>query len=541
MEEYLKDCTGDHTYFKCNGFSVDDVAKLVEEKYNQLRTSINGFLMNDTTKGFPNLCYPLKFEPYVIPRIYGNIKVHKESLPVRPIISSVNCLGDPLMKWLLAKLNIIGEHLNAGRILNSIELFDELNGMQLDDDHELVNWDYDSMYTNIPISIAKSVIREHYGLIETVTSVPVDVFIEAITFFTEHSTYFLHNTGIYRQCRGLAMGNSLSKILAEIVTRSCINEAVKKFSNQDVRFLRIYVDDILGVMNKEVISYVEEEILKGQKFLKLKIVRENEQNEVNFLNMTIQRTISECGKFKLSCKWFQKECSAERILDYQSSHPLSMKRSICDEYIKNALMVSDKVYWGEVKEKLRSIFSTSNYPGRFVKNRIFNVEKRINSQWKIKEKKEEINGKRIYISFPYNEHFIRRSKHLVKRLQLKNRISFSPRIMRRMKQNIFSRLKCKLSSRSIINATAKVHCANCGFSCKIAATCFDLKRSFQHLKNNEDSLIAKHLREFPGHTINDSFRRMKTYRSRYDMMCLLNGHYRVNLDECIIKNKIVCV
>lgn len=167
MKDYLKECTEDHIYFKCDELRVTDVSRYVEDKYDQLRVSINRFLIYDSNKGFPNLCYPLKFEPYVIPRIYGNIKVHKEDLPIRPIISSINCLGEPWMEWwLLRKLEIIAESLNSCKILNSLVLFDELNGIRLDSDHELVSWDYDSMYTNIPVSVVKQVIRENYNHVE---------------------------------------------------------------------------------------------------------------------------------------------------------------------------------------------------------------------------------------------------------------------------------------------------------------------------------------------------------------------------------------
>ncbi len=529
MEKYLKECTKDHTYFKCERLSVNDVSNYVEEKYGQLRLLINQFLLNDARQGFPNLCYPLTFEPYVIPRMYGNIKVHKDNFPIRPIISSVNCLGGPLMEWLLNKLEIVAERLSECKIINSIQVFNKLNGVHLDDDHELVTWDYDNMYTNIPISVAKSIIRQNYSLIESVTSVPVDVFIEAISFFTEHSNYFLHHTGVYRQSKGLAMGNCLSKVLAEIVTRSSINEAVKKFSSDDIRFLGIYVDDIFGVMNKKIINEMESDILKGQKFLKLKIVRENELNEVDFLNVTVKRTMVMDNKFKLTFKWFTKECSAGRILDFQSSHPLSMKKSICEEFIKNTLTVSDKEYWNEVEEKLCSIFKMSNYPGRYVKSRFFNVKKRMNNPVNFvkdqNKNKNKIN--RVYISFPYDDGILKRSKRLLRSLNIKTGIHLSPRIMSGMRQKIFSKLKCGLSSRSIINATAVIHCSSCKFTCKVAATCYDLQRSVQKLKNDEDSLVAKHIKKFPNHSMKDSLRGIKTYRSRYDMKCSLNGSLSV--------------
>lgn len=367
MENYLEENTKNHVYFKCNDLSVSDVSECVERKYDQLRLSINGFLVNDAKLRFKDLCYPLVFEPFGIPRINGNIKVHKDDFPIRPIISSINCQGNFLMEWLLKKLDFIAELLKSCRISNSVELFKALNGVQLDENHELVTWDYDSMYTNIPIDVAKGIIRKFYYCIEDTTTVPVDLFLEAISFLTEHSTYFLHNTGVYRQCKGLAMGNSLSKILAEIVTRSFIIDAIEKFSDADIRFLKIYIDDIFGIMNVNVINDVEKEILRNCKFLKLKVVRENERNEVNFLNSTIQRIKQDGNKSILKFKWYQKECSSKRILDFQSSHPISMKKAICEEFMKNALLVSDESHWIEVEKSVCSILDASNYPGWFIK------------------------------------------------------------------------------------------------------------------------------------------------------------------------------
>lgn len=523
MNDYLQDCVNNRTYFKCTSLSLEDVAFFVEGKYDCLRSSLNEFLIKDAEKGLSNLCYPLSFQPYVIPRIYGNIKVHKENFPVRPIISSINHLGGDLMDWLLVKLNVISEHLNLCKIKNSTSLFDALNGHHLKDGLELVTWDYDSMYTNIPIAVTKEIIRNNYHLLENVTTVPVEIFLEAVSFFTEHSTYFVHNTGIFRQCRGLAMGNSLSQVLAEIVTRSRMIEAVKKFSKEDVYFLGIYVDDILGIIHRDRISDVENEILKNDKFLKLKIVRENERNEVNFLNATIQRSLSgkNGNEYKVLFKWYYKECSAQRILDYHSSHPLSMKRNVCDEYIRNALLVSDESNWKETTEKLWSFFDASHYPKRFTRNRFFDVKRRMNvSRREGVVQSKDVN--RVYISFPFSREILGRSKFLIRKLALKKRITLSPKIVRGMKRNILTNLKNKVKMNSIINATAIARCKNCKFSCRISTQSYDLQRSFNHLKCNGRSVIARHLNEFPDHVF-DSLCDIKAFRSKYELKLMLNS------------------
>lgn len=207
---------------------------------------------------------------------------------------------------------------------------------------------------------------------------------------------------------------------------------------------------------------------------------------------------------------------------------MSIKRSISEEYIKNALVVSDKVYWNEIKDRLRLIFGVSNYPKRFINNRFFNVERKMNDRRRYvraKNSKEgSRNGNRVYISFPYKRCILRRSELLVRKLNMKNEVRLSPRIMGGMKQRIFARLKCKLTSRSMINATAKIRCADCKFSCRITTVTYDLKRTVHQLLNNKESSIAKHLMKFPGHSMKDSLREIKTFKNKHDMKCLYKGY-----------------
>lgn len=156
----------------------------------------------------------------------------------------------------------------------------------------------------------------------------------------------------------------LSQVLAEIVTRSNVIDADSAFP-KECYFFGIYVDDILGIVHKDHVDGIANKIMNGDKFLKLKVVRENEFKEIVFLNVSIRRSVMEDNnknKNRICFKWFQKDCSARRILDFQSSHPLYMKRNICDEFNNNALSVSDKQDWNKVEGKLWSIFVRSNYP-----------------------------------------------------------------------------------------------------------------------------------------------------------------------------------
>lgn len=175
-----------------------------------------------------------------------------------------------------------------------------------------------------------------YHLIQP--NVPVDVFLNAISFLIEDAAYFSYNCKIYRQCSGLTMGNSLSQILAEIVTSYALINATTKLDEDNVSFIYKYVDDLISGVDKRFTNKLQNAIMGETRFLKLKMDNENNLGQVSFLNMSIERNPIDNS---IKTKWFQKECSAKRILDYFSSHPLNMKINVTEEYIKNALSVSE--------------------------------------------------------------------------------------------------------------------------------------------------------------------------------------------------------
>lgn len=92
MKEHIDENIKKHIYFKCTNYSLDDFQNYIEEKYNDLRGSINEFFKVDRAARYINLCYELNYEPYVITRIYGLFKIHKPEFPIRPIVSATNCM-----------------------------------------------------------------------------------------------------------------------------------------------------------------------------------------------------------------------------------------------------------------------------------------------------------------------------------------------------------------------------------------------------------------------------------------------------------------
>lgn len=93
----------------------------------------------------------------IAPRIYGVPKIHKEGVPLRPI---VNTIGDPtylLAKFLALKLKpLVGR--TDSFVKDSASFIRDLEDIRLDPVDILVSFDVVSLYTSIPIREAMEVI-----------------------------------------------------------------------------------------------------------------------------------------------------------------------------------------------------------------------------------------------------------------------------------------------------------------------------------------------------------------------------------------------
>lgn len=246
MNEFIKESVECGAYASCE--DIEDIRSNVESEYGALRLSLSEFFNEDAKRNYQGLCLPLSSEPYIIPRMMGSLKSHKPRFPIRPIITAPDCIGKNASKWMLDKLGIIAEFFKDIKVHSAHELFLLVANKQLPQSHKLVTWDYSSMFTNIPFDVAKSIIKDFYFLIQNETSVPVELFIELLSFLVDGIGYFTYKGRIYKQNRGLTMGNSLSQCLAEIVTSFAIYEALRTISKDKISFLVKYVDDIGGAM-----------------------------------------------------------------------------------------------------------------------------------------------------------------------------------------------------------------------------------------------------------------------------------------------------
>lgn len=475
-------------YRRFEGLSFEYVRDLCEAKYEKVRGAANEVFAVDKSLGMKGPLESLCFEPYIISRIYGYFKIHKDDCPARPIVSATDCMAKALSKWLLQMLDVIAKHVGDHQIKSADELFGRVDGKTLSKGHVLVTWDFDSMFTNIPFSKTKYVIRKYFHLLREHTSMECDLFLECLSFLVEDNAFFTFGDVIYLQAEGLAMGNSLSQILAEITTSFYLNEAVMDFQKEEITFIYKYVDDIIAAMDESCVLRMQSTIesLLG---MKLKIVYESVHKEVDYLQMRIGRD-SESNVVHV--RWIQKEYSSKRIIDFNSYHPQKMKNNVVNEFIRSALKLTSRVHWKLTVNALRTTLKNSNYPRAMIEDKVNFVKRSLLrvglvNQNLLKAAKVE----KYYVSCPYYNDAMIQTRKLMVKSGIRD-VSLAPSIISNNRKKVFANLKDKRNLNCVKNSMFKFKCKDCRFSVNVFTNMYDAERTMISKLGNKNSDVYKH-------------------------------------------------
>ncbi|KAJ6634102.1 hypothetical protein Bhyg_17630, partial [Pseudolycoriella hygida] len=161
MYTHINDNINSGIYELQTHYNMDTLQTHVEGIFSKLIYTIKPFASADTTLAHLRL----KPEPYLIPRIYGCPKIHKNGTPMRPIVASPDMIGHDLSVWLLKCLGHIATHLKCYDVNSSVQVASELRNFQLEDQHVLTSFDYVSMFTNIDVELTMDIILRYYHLL----------------------------------------------------------------------------------------------------------------------------------------------------------------------------------------------------------------------------------------------------------------------------------------------------------------------------------------------------------------------------------------
>lgn len=302
----------------------------------------------------------------VAPILRGLPKVHKEGIPVRPL---VNYTTAPTFKLAKKLEQILKQNINLDKnysIKNSLEFIDKTQNISLKDQYILVSFDIVNLYTNVPIDETIDIIRNKLNrsnLLPEAVEELINLLKETLA-----QNYFNFNEKFYKQTDGLAMGSPLSGLLADIYLNNIENEKIFSANNKQANKIKMYfryVDDTVMLFNGNA-----RQLDLLHKYLnslspKLKFTMEPEQtNKLNFLDLTLTKTNS---KFDYSI--YRKPTTTDQTIHSSSYHPQSHKLAAYNSMVHRLLStpLSESNYIKEVNI-IKHIAAANGYASNMVDN-----------------------------------------------------------------------------------------------------------------------------------------------------------------------------
>ncbi|BHF81386.1 hypothetical protein SprV_0702451600 [Sparganum proliferum] len=280
-------------------------------------------------------------------RFYGLPKVHKDGAPLRPIVSLKGTPTYGLAKWLFRRLKFLTAESDT-TVSSSAQFLEKLKG-------------------DLAIETIELLLQSKYD--ETENRLGRAQVLQLLKFCLR--TYFTFDGTIYEQVKGTPMGSPISGFIAEAVLQR-LESLV--FQHHKPKFWARYVDDTFVVINRDQLLTFKERL--NAVFPDIQFTMEEEENnQLAFLDVLLCR--KDCGGLKT--KVFRKATNTMQVLNFNSNHPISHKRSCVRTLYRRV-----ETHCSEPEDKiaelqyLQRVFKANGYPRNFVNRCIRKRDERPN-------------------------------------------------------------------------------------------------------------------------------------------------------------------
>ena len=293
------------------------------------------------------------------PKLYGLPKLHKPSIPIRPVVAYSSA---PSYKLAHKYNTIFKQYSNFNpsfSINNSLDLVNKIKHVDLPPNSKFISFDVTSLFTNVPVEktlkIASDILFEN----RTHPTIHHEI-MQALTLCTSQN-YFQFDHKLYSQKNGLAMGSPLSPLLADIFMDHLEKRIFNSYNSllKNILYWHRYVDDILCCWTgtDRQLNIFLNYLNKLEPSIKFTLEIES-NNSLNFLDLTISK-LSNKHCFQIYRKPTHTDCT----INFHSSHPWPHKLAAFNSMIHRLITIplSQENFLSELKI-IKQIAVNNDFP-----------------------------------------------------------------------------------------------------------------------------------------------------------------------------------
>ena len=296
------------------------------------------------------------------PQIYGLPKIHKEGLPLRPIVSAIGSPTYRLAKSLARILTPLAGK-TSSFVKNSTDFAKHIREIQLEEEDRMISFDVVSLFTKVPVAGAIDAISALLGKdnsFEDLTAIPARDICN-LTELCLRSTYFQFQDRFFEQVDGAAMGSPLSPVVANLYMEAFETKALELAPLQPKMWIR-YVDDtfVLWPHGEEELSAFHNHLNSINHSIQFTCEKESE-GTLPFLDVELKRM----GE-KVSTGVYRKPTHTNRYIHFSSHHHPRIKIGVVQCLKRRADTICDEHSANREAKMLQSAFEANGYPRRVI-------------------------------------------------------------------------------------------------------------------------------------------------------------------------------
>ncbi|KAJ0170974.1 hypothetical protein K1T71_013746 [Dendrolimus kikuchii] len=263
------------------------------------------------------------------PKLYGLPKIHKNNIPLRPIVSQLDSPTYRLAQHLAKTLNNLRGN-TPYHVKDSFDFISAIENLTLAEDEVLVSFDVQSLFTSLPVEDCIEIVKRKL-IDNNMPEEYADLLKHCLT-----SGYFVWDYGFYDQINGVAMGSPVSPVVADIFMEDFEQKALDTAPAKPKMYKR-YVDDTFAVLPNDKVSAFLDHLNSISSNIKFTMELEA-NNKLAFLDVLILRNPDNT----LGHTVYRKPTHTDKYLNGSSHHHPSQLATVGKSLFQRARKICDE-------------------------------------------------------------------------------------------------------------------------------------------------------------------------------------------------------